>query len=80
MVTLIADCQALGPRVIYSCAEIQIPEARAFYGFQIAIENVHSEMYSLLLEQYIKDTDLKDRMFKVCTGLYDQRTISPRAH
>jgi ribonucleoside-diphosphate reductase subunit M2 len=34
--------------------EVQIPEARAFYGFQIAMENVHSEMYSLLLEQYIK--------------------------
>ncbi len=46
-------------------AEVQIPEARAFYGFQIAIENVHSEMYSLLLEHYIKDSDLKDKMFRV---------------
>jgi len=46
-------------------AEVQIPEARAFYGFQIAIENVHSEMYSLLLEHYIKDSDQKDKMFKV---------------
>ena len=32
-----------------------MPEARAFYGFQIAIENVHSEMYSLLLDQYVRD-------------------------
>ncbi|GAX75925.1 hypothetical protein CEUSTIGMA_g3368.t1 [Chlamydomonas eustigma] len=37
--------------------EVQIPEARAFYGFQIAIENVHSEMYSLLLQTYVKDTE-----------------------
>lgn len=34
--------------------EVTVPEARAFYGFQIAIENIHSEMYSLLLETYIK--------------------------
>ncbi|MCO5582668.1 hypothetical protein L7F22_036567 [Adiantum nelumboides] len=43
--------------------EIQIPEARAFYGFQIAIENIHSEMYSLLLETYIKDQQEKARLF-----------------
>ena len=46
-------------------AEIQLPEARAFYGFQIAIENVHSEMYSLLLEHYIRDAQQKDRMLGV---------------
>ena len=51
-------------------AEVQIPEARAFYGFQIATENVHSEMYSLLLEHYIRDSDEKDRMFRVCPALY----------
>lgn len=44
--------------------EIQIPEARAFYGFQIAIENIHSEMYSLLLEAYIKDPAQKQYLFK----------------
>ncbi|CAL8460698.1 g229 [Coccomyxa elongata] len=44
-------------------SEIQIPEARAFYGFQIAIENIHSEMYSLLLETYIKDPKEKHRLF-----------------
>jgi ribonucleoside-diphosphate reductase subunit M2 len=43
--------------------EIQIPEARAFYGFQIAIENIHSEMYSLLLETYIKDPKQKYHLF-----------------
>ena len=36
---------------------MQLPEVRAFYGFQIAIENIHSEMYSLLLQQYVKDRD-----------------------
>lgn len=35
--------------------EVKIPEARCFYGFQIAIENIHSEMYSLLIETYISD-------------------------
>lgn len=34
--------------------EIQVPEARCFYGFQIAIENIHSETYSLLIETLIK--------------------------
>ena len=43
--------------------EIQIPEARAFYGFQIAIENIHSEMYSLLIDTYIKDNLEKDKLF-----------------
>ncbi|KAH9538751.1 hypothetical protein CY35_15G022700 [Sphagnum magellanicum] len=43
--------------------EIQIPEARAFYGFQIAIENIHSEMYSLLLETYVKDHEEKLKLF-----------------
>ncbi|ABO97569.1 predicted protein [Ostreococcus lucimarinus CCE9901] len=44
--------------------EVQIPEARAFYGFQIAIENIHSEMYSLLIDQYIKDPVEKDHLFR----------------
>merc|ERR1712010_280779 len=45
-------------------ADIQVPEARAFYGFQIAIENIHSEMYSLLLDAYIKDNKVKNNLFK----------------
>merc|ERR1712203_526756 len=43
--------------------EIQIPEARAFYGFQMAMENIHSESYSLLIEQYIRDPVEKDQVF-----------------
>lgn len=44
--------------------EVQWPEARAFYGFQIAMENVHSETYSLLLDTYIKDQKEKTRLFR----------------
>merc|ERR1719401_3343913 len=43
--------------------EVQVPEARAFYGFQIAMENIHSETYSLLIEQYVRDPEEKDRIF-----------------
>jgi ribonucleoside-diphosphate reductase beta chain len=43
--------------------EVQLPEARAFYGFQIAIENIHSEMYSLLIETYITDSNEKTCLF-----------------
>ena len=58
--------------------EVQIPEARAFYGFQIAIENVHSEMYSLLLEHYIRDVDMKDKMLRVRTNLGMAHALSAR--
>lgn len=43
--------------------DVQISEARAFYGFQIAMENIHSESYSLLIETYIKDSAEKNRLF-----------------
>merc|ERR1711879_946651 len=43
--------------------EIQIPEARAFYAFQMAMENIHSETYSLLIEQYLRDPAEKDAVF-----------------
>jgi ribonucleoside-diphosphate reductase subunit M2 len=43
--------------------EVQLSEARAFYGFQIAMENVHSETYSLLIESYIKDREEKTTLF-----------------
>lgn len=43
--------------------EVQIPEARQFYAFQIAIEAIHGEMYSLLLDTYISDTNEKNRLF-----------------
>jgi ribonucleoside-diphosphate reductase beta chain len=42
--------------------EVQIPEARCFYGFQLAIENIHSETYSLLIDTYIKDNVEKQRL------------------
>jgi len=43
--------------------EVQYAEAKSFYGFQIAMENVHSETYSLLIDTYIKDEVEKDRLF-----------------
>jgi ribonucleoside-diphosphate reductase beta chain len=43
--------------------EVQYPEAKFFYGFQIAMENVHSETYSLLIDTYIRDTEEKERLF-----------------
>ena len=43
--------------------DVQLSEARAFYGFQIAMENIHSEMYSLLIETYINDKDEKNKLF-----------------
>mmetsp|Transcript_38242 Transcript_38242/g.64214 ORF Transcript_38242/g.64214 Transcript_38242/m.64214 type:complete len:342 (-) Transcript_38242:500-1525(-) len=45
-------------------SEVQIPEARAFYGFQIAMENIHSEMYSLLIDTYITSTEEKLHLFQ----------------
>ncbi len=45
------------------CNEVQITEARCFYGFQMAIENIHSEVYSLLIDTYIKDKTEKTRLF-----------------
>ncbi len=43
--------------------EVQLPEARCFYGFQIMMENIHSEMYSLLIDTYIKDPAEKNKLF-----------------
>jgi ribonucleoside-diphosphate reductase subunit M2 len=44
-------------------SEVQLAEARAFYGFQIAMENIHSQMYSILIDTYIKDSTEKHRLF-----------------
>jgi len=41
-----------------------MPEARCFYGFQIAMENIHSETYSLLIEQYVKDPVERNHLFQ----------------
>lgn len=46
------------------CTEIQSPEARCFYGFQIAVENIHSETYSLLIDTYIRDPKEKDHLLR----------------
>ena len=44
-------------------SDVQLSEARAFYGFQIAMENIHSEMYSLLIDTYIRDSAEKTTLF-----------------
>ena len=44
-------------------SEVQLPEARCFYGFQIMMENIHSETYALLIDTYVKDPAEKDRLF-----------------
>ncbi|KAI4261356.1 MAG: hypothetical protein L6R42_003449 [Xanthoria sp. 1 TBL-2021] len=43
--------------------EVQIPEARCFYGFQIMMENIHSETYSLLIDTYIKEQKQRAYLF-----------------
>lgn len=43
--------------------EVQIPEARCFYGFQIMMENIHSETYSLLIDTYIKEQKQRTYLF-----------------
>lgn len=43
--------------------EVQYPEARFYYGFQIMMENIHSETYSLLIDTYITDPEEKDKLF-----------------
>tara|TARA_B110000046_G_scaffold184078_1_gene221676 strand:- start:550 stop:1569 length:1020 start_codon:yes stop_codon:yes gene_type:complete len=50
-------------------AEVQYTEAKFFYGFQISMENVHSETYSLLIDSYIKDTDEKKHLFNAIDTL-----------
>lgn len=46
------------------CHEIHIPEARCFYGFQAMIENVHGEVYSLMIDTFVKDPQRKDTLFR----------------
>jgi ribonucleoside-diphosphate reductase subunit M2 len=43
--------------------EVQVPEARCFYGFQIMMENIHSETYSLLIDSYIKEPEQRTYLF-----------------
>lgn len=50
-------------------SEVQYTEAKFFYGFQVAIENIHSETYSLLIDTYIKDTAEKNHLFNAIDTL-----------
>merc|ERR1712070_1283404 len=56
--------------------EVQIPEARAFYGFQMAMENIHSETYSLLIERYIRDPEEKER---ILDAIHTMPAVSEKA-
>jgi ribonucleoside-diphosphate reductase beta chain len=56
--------------------EVQLPEARCFYGFQLAMENIHSETYSLLIDTYIRDSKEKTRLFN---AMEEIQTIKDKA-
>ena len=56
--------------------DVQVSEARAFYGFQIAMENIHSQTYSLLIETYIKD---KEQKFKYFNAIENYPCIKKKA-
>ena len=51
------------------CCDVQWPEARSFYGFQLMMENIHSETYSLLIDTYISDEAEKDFLFKAIKNI-----------
>ena len=57
------DCTTAPPLDRQCDAFLLSVQARAFYGFQIAIENIHSEMYSLMIDAYVKDSVEKDKLF-----------------
>ena len=56
--------------------DVKIPEARAFYTFQMAMESVHSEMYSLMIDTFIKDNSKKDKLFN---GMHTIPAIKKKA-
>lgn len=60
--------------------EVQIPEARCFYGFQIMMENIHSETYSLLIDTYIKEQAQKTYLFNAIETSKSMYLASPRPH
>merc|ERR1712187_447233 len=49
--------------------EVQIPEARCFYGFQMMMENIHSETYSILIDTYIQDAEEKKFLFEAIDNI-----------
>ena len=60
--------------------EVQILEARAFYGFQIDVENIHSETYSLLFEQYIRDGRRRIYSFVVAPSVHSVQSVYHKYH
>lgn len=50
-------------------SEVQYAEAKFFYGFQIAMENIHSETYSLLIDTYVKEKEEKNRLFNALENI-----------
>jgi len=50
-------------------SEVQLPEARCFYAFQMAMENVHAETYGLLIDTYVKDPQEKAKVFNATQNL-----------
>src|SRR5690606_26097097 len=57
--------------------EVQVPEARSFYAVQIAIETIHSEMYSLLIDTYIQDEKERSMLFNAIETL---PCVTKKAH
>ncbi len=55
--------------VVNFMQDVTIPEARCFYGFQVAMENIHAETYSILIDTYIKDKDEKNSLFNAIQTL-----------
>src|ERR1700738_1033505 len=58
-----SDCIVNENLAVNFMKNVQYPEARCFYGYQIMIENIHSEAYSLLIDTYIKNPQEKDHLF-----------------
>lgn len=49
--------------------DVELPEARLFYGFQLAMEGIHSEVYSLLIDTYVKQSEEKDKLFNAIENI-----------
>ena len=52
------------------CKDVKVLEAKFFYGFQIAMENIHSETYSLLIDTYVKDLEKKNKLKSIVRNLF----------
>lgn len=57
-------------------AEVQLPEARCFYGFQIAMENIHSETYAQLIDSFVTDSERKRQLLR---GIQNYQSIKAKA-